>query len=94
MTPDSKRVLVIAAHPDDELLGCGGTVARHVRAGDCVTSVIVCEGESLRYGPNGVGQGSHIQAAARRLGVQDIRLLGFPDQGLDTINLTDIIGAI
>jgi LmbE family N-acetylglucosaminyl deacetylase len=92
--PDPRRVLVIAAHPDDELLGCGGTVARHVMAGDCVTSLIVCEGESLRYGLNGVGQGSHIKAAARRLGVQDVRMLGFPDQGLDTIHLTEVIGAI
>ena len=94
MTSDSKRVLVIAAHPDDELLGCGGTVARHVRAGDSVTSIIVCEGESLRYGPIGVGQRAHIQAAARRLGVEDVRLLGFPDQRLDTINLTDVIGCM
>jgi len=51
-----KPVLVIAAHPDDELLGCGGTAALHTRAGDAVTSVIVCEGESLRYGINGVRQ--------------------------------------
>jgi len=90
--PDPRRVLVIAAHPDDELLGCGGTVARHVRAGDSVTSIIVCEGESLRYGPIGVGQRAHIQAAARRLGVEDVRLLGFLDQRLYTINLTEVIG--
>ena len=94
MAHESKRVLVIAAHPDDELLGCGGTVARHVQAGDTVTSIIVCEGESLRYGPNGVGQRTHIQAAANRLGVKDVRLLGFADQRLDTINLTDVIGCI
>lgn len=85
------RVLVIAAHPDDELLGCGGTVALHTRAGDEVTSVIVCEGESLRYGPNGVGQKDHIRMAAATLGVQDVRTLGFPDQKLETITLTDLI---
>ncbi len=87
----ASRVLVIAAHPDDELLGCGGTVALHARAGDDVTSVIVCEGESLRYGPGGVGQGEHIRRAAETLGVQDVRTLGFPDQRLDTITLTEII---
>ncbi len=53
----TKRVLIVAAHPDDELLGCGGTVALHARAQDAVTSVIVCEGEPLRYGPDGVGGG-------------------------------------
>src|SRR6266542_4037985 len=63
----AKRILVIAAHPDDELLGCGGTVALHVKAGDTVTSVIVCEGESLRYGPGGVGQAEHIRRAAANL---------------------------
>ncbi len=40
----AKRILVVAAHPDDELLGCGGTVALHAREGDCLTAVIVCEG--------------------------------------------------
>ena len=87
----SRRVLVIAAHPDDELLGCGGTVALHTRAGDKVTSVIVCEGESLRYGTQGVGQAEHIRRAAATLGVCDVRALGFPDQRLDTMPLTDII---
>ncbi len=86
-----KRILVVAAHPDDELLGCGGTVALHARAGDCVTAVIVCEGESLRYGPNGVGQPEHTRRAAQTLGVQDVRSLGFPDQKLDTFPLTEII---
>ena len=87
----AKRILVVAAHPDDELLGCGGTVALHARAGDCVTAVVVCEGESLRYGPNGVGQAEHTREAARTLGVQDVRVLGFPDQKLDTLPLTEII---
>ena len=86
-----KRILVVAAHPDDELLGCGGTVALHARAGDCVTAVVACEGESLRYGPNGVGQAEHTREAARALGVQDVRVLGFPDQKLDTLPLTEII---
>ena len=86
-----KRVLVIAAHPDDEVLGCGGTVALHALAGDSVTSVIVCEGESLRYGSEGVGQREHTNRAAAALGVRDVRLIGFPDQRLDTLTLTEII---
>lgn len=86
-----KRVLVIAAHPDDELLGCGGTIALHTQRGDHVTSLVVCEGESLRYGPEGVGQGSHMENAAKVLGVQDVRALKFPDQRLDTFTLVDLI---
>jgi LmbE family N-acetylglucosaminyl deacetylase len=86
-----KRVLVVAAHPDDEVLGCGGTVALHVRAGDHVTSVIVCEGESLRYGTEGVGQSGDMARAARTLGVADVRTLKFPDQRLDTLSLVEVI---
>src|SRR5690606_3346666 len=86
-----RRVLVIAAHPDDELLGCGGTVALHTDRGDEVTSVVVCEGESLRYAGRQVGQARHMEEAAAVLGVEDVRSLGFPDQKLDTFTLTEII---
>lgn len=88
------NILVIAAHPDDELLGCGGTIALHTQKGDNVTVVIACEGESLRYGTQGVGQTNNIYAAAEVLGVKDVRLLGFPDQRLDTFTLTEIISPI
>jgi len=86
-----KEVLVIAAHPDDEILGCGGTIALHAMSGDHVTIVIVCEGESLRYRDGGVGQADHIKSAAQTLGIKDVRLLGFPDQQLDKMTLTEII---
>lgn len=89
-----KRVVVIAAHPDDEVLGCGGTIALHTRAGDEVTSVIVCEGESLRYGEGHVDQWVYMQKAAEVLGVQGVRALDFPDQRLDTFTLTEIIGPL
>lgn len=85
-----KRVLVVAAHPDDEVLGVGGTVARHVNQGDDVISIIICEGESLRYKKN-VGQKKAINEAGKVLGVREVRQLGFPDQRLDTYTLTDII---
>jgi len=90
----SRKVLVIAAHPDDELLGCGGTVALHIDAGDVVTVVIACEGESLRYGVGNVNQESDIQEAAKILGVQDVRTFGLPDQKLDTLNLVEIISLL
>jgi LmbE family N-acetylglucosaminyl deacetylase len=90
----NKRVLVIAAHPDDEVLGCGGTVALHTRQGHEATALIVCEGESLRYGDGGVGQASHSRSAADKLGLKEVRLLGFPDQKLDTLTLTEIITPI
>jgi N-acetylglucosamine malate deacetylase 1 len=90
----SRSVLVIAAHPDDEVLGCGGTVALHSRAGDEVTAVIACEGESLRYGPAGVGQSEHSRRAAEMLGLKESRRLGLPDQRLDTLTLLDLIAPL
>ena len=91
MTTPAGGVLCIAAHPDDEVLGCGGVLALHALNGEPVTIAIVCEGESLRYGPDGVGQSSHIQRAAAKLGCSNVHHLGFPDQALDTIRLTDLI---
>lgn len=90
---EMKKVLVVAAHPDDELLGVGGTVARHVRAGDEVYSVIACEGESLRYHKD-VGQAEAIKKAAEILGVRKVFHLKFPDQRLDTYTLVDIISPL
>ncbi len=87
----AKKIVVVAAHPDDEILGCGGTIALHARAGDHVTVVIMCEGESLRYGKKGVGQRDQAMRAAKELGIEDLQLLGFPDQRLDTITLTELI---
>jgi LmbE family N-acetylglucosaminyl deacetylase len=89
-----RRVLAIAAHPDDEVLGCGGTLALHARAGDEVTAVIACEGESLRYGPDGVGQSQHTRRAADVLGLVESRQLGFPDQRLDTLSLLELIAPL
>lgn len=87
----SDRVLVLAAHPDDELLGCGGTVALHAARGAHVTSVIACEGESLRYANGSVSLGDDAIRASRVLGVQDVRQLSMPDQGLDRMTLTELI---
>lgn len=89
-----KCVLVIAAHPDDEVLGCGGTIALHASQGHRVEAVIAAEGESLRYGPEGVGQSDHTERARQILGISKVHHLGFHDQRLDTVTLTDIISGI
>ncbi len=84
------RVLVVAAHPDDELLGAGGTLIKHAENGDCVRTVLMCEGESLRYGKNS-GQDEAISEAAQILGISRPITLGYPDQRLDTYTLTELI---
>jgi LmbE family N-acetylglucosaminyl deacetylase len=94
MPAEPTRVLVLAAHPDDEVLGVGGTVALHTTCGDSVTTVIACEGESLRYEGHGVDLPRHSQRAAETLGVSDLRLLNLPDQQLDRMSLCDVIRPI
>lgn len=84
------KVLIVAAHPDDELLGIGGIIKKHTNAGDQVRTIIMCEGESLRYGEN-VGQSVATEKAASILGVEKVYTLGYPDQKLDTFTLTELI---
>ena len=84
-------VLVIAAHPDDEVLGCGGAIALHRDAGDPVTVVIATRGRTAEDSSNGQPQFSYTSAAMKVLDVADYRFLGFPDQRMDTFGLTDII---
>lgn len=92
------NVLVIVAHPDDEILGCGGTIARHVASGDIVEILIVAEGATSRPGDNFSEQLNALQEAAknaaRAVGSQPPRFLGLPDNRLDSIPLLDIIQKI
>ncbi len=86
------RVLVIAAHPDDELLGLGGTVARHAREGDEVTAVVVSEGATSRYAQSGADDlRSSGRAAAAILGTRELRFIGLADQRLDAEPILEII---
>ena len=43
------KIFVVAAHPDDEVLGCGGTLLKHVSNGDKVFVLFVSDGVSARY---------------------------------------------
>ena len=89
------NVAVISAHPDDELLGLGGTVARHRDRGDRVRMAIMCEGISVRYEPERHAEvRMQAKAAAEILGVEDLVQKDLPDQRLDTLSLTDIVREI
>ena len=89
-------VLVIAAHPDDEILGCGATMARHAAAGDEVHVLIVGEGETSRgAGGDAVAdRGAAAKAAAKAVGAHAPRMLGLPDNRLDSLALLDIVQPI
>ena len=88
-----KRVLVIAAHPDDELLGCGATIAKHSSKGDEVKAIIMCEGETMRNQDSSLKRKCSLEAS-KILGVSEIIMIGYPDQHLDTLPLVDVITPI
>jgi len=91
-------VLVVAAHPDDEALGCGGTMARLADEGERIHVLFVADGVSAR-GQSHLDTGLEARrAAALRamdiLGAAPPIFLDFPDNRLDTVPLLDITQSI
>lgn len=90
----SKSVLVVAAHADDEALGCGGTIARHATSGDQVHVVFVADGVTSRLNAGGDELARRQQAteqARNILGIRSTTFLGLPDNRLDSLPLLDIV---
>lgn len=85
------NVLVVASHPDDEILGAGATLAGHASRGDQVHAVVLVEGASSRYGESmeQALQKAGLRAA-EQIGFASIRFEGLPDQRLDTVPLIEI----
>ena len=94
----SRRVAVIVAHADDEVLGCGGAIRKHTQAGDTVSVIILADGETSRGSqPNDKAiekREKSARAAAEILGVQNIVIHRFPDNRLDSIARLDIIKVV
>ena len=102
MIPMAKKILIVAAHPDDEILGCGGTAARCVKEGYEVYSVILGEGITSR---DAIRQKDirekeiaqlKIQAheANRVIGVKELFTFDFPDNRFDIIPMLNIVKVI
>jgi LmbE family N-acetylglucosaminyl deacetylase len=94
--------MCVLAHPDDESLGMGGTLARYAAEGVETYLVTATSGERGRSGsaepltPEEVGRlrQAELWAAARELGVREVSLLGYPDGDLDRANPAEAIGRI
>ncbi|MCX5780694.1 MAG: PIG-L family deacetylase [Firmicutes bacterium] len=82
-----ENVLVFAPHPDDDIIGCGGSVAHHINRGDQVAVVYMTSGEagSLKYEPAKLVSVREMEAqnAAAVLGVFDLTYLRYPDGYLE-----------
>lgn len=86
------NILVVAAHPDDEVLGCGGTLALHHQSGDDVTVIFMADGETSRQhnSENQTLREVAAHQAAKHLGVKSIHFLGLPDNAMDSLPLLEI----
>ena len=88
-------VAVIAPHPDDEVLGCGGTIARLANEGAAVHVVTVTRGQPPDFGPASVEQVmGEARAAHRLLGVRDSHFLDLPAARLDTVGQAEVNAAL
>jgi LmbE family N-acetylglucosaminyl deacetylase len=95
------NVLVVAAHPDDEVLGCGGTIAKLSAEGHAVSILILGEGVTSRYDkPEQADKKllsklhADAEKAGKSLGAKSVTLANFPDNRFDTVPLLDIIKAV
>lgn len=93
-----KNILVVAAHPDDELLGIGGTVKRLSKEGGCVRAVILAEGLTSRGDKRSDIDQSELKnlqkdarMAAEEVGYMSIDFCGFPDNRMDEVDLLNIV---
>ena len=95
---ENRKILVVAAHPDDEVLGCGGTLLRHASSGDTVSALIVAEGITSRLSVDDAKQLGELRKASNKsadiLGLSEITYLGYPDNKLDSITFLDIVQSI
>lgn len=89
------RLMCVLAHPDDESLGTGGTLAKYSAEGIDTYLVTATRGERGRFGagserpgPEVVGatRETELRAAARELGIREVTVLGYPDGGLDGVD--------
>jgi len=98
----SKKILIIASHPDDEVLGCFGTVARLIKEGYEAYTLILGEGKTSRDEQRIVENkkdeievlNTEIQNANDIIGIKKVFIESFPDNRFDSVDLLDIVKVV
>ena len=99
MKNSNSTVVVFAAHPDDDILGCGGTIAKLTQEGSKVHIVFLADGESSRGDITDINsliqqRKQDAKKALKILGCDSIEFLDFPDNRLDSLDLLDVVKKI
>lgn len=94
-------VLCVATHPDDEIIGVGGALARHAEQGDDVAVTILSEAGPARHDEMTPEVEERVlerqdctRRACRRLGVETVDFYDFPDNAFDDVPLLDLVKAV
>lgn len=91
----SSRVLVISVHPDDETLGCGGTILKHRNQGDELYWAIITRAHEPQWSAEIIARKAvEIQQVAEAYGVARYFHLEFPTVRMDTVPLIDVMEQI
>lgn len=86
------KILAISVHPDDETLGCGGTLLKHCAAGGSLFWLIVTRGREPRWSANDIQRKEkEVEQVAAAYDFKQVFRLGFPTVHMDTILLEDVI---
>lgn len=86
------KVLVISAHPDDETLGCGGTLLKHAAQGDTLSWIIVTEAHEPEWKAKIIQRmAGQVNRVAETYEMKECFKLGFPTTRLDTVPLVDVM---
>ena len=96
------KILIISAHPDDEVLGCGGSMAKWSKEGHEIHVLIMAEGETsrdkIRDRKSRAADLSHLANSTEKakdiLGVASVELLNYPDNRMDSVDLLDVVKSI
>ncbi len=91
------NVLIIVAHPDDEIIGIGGTAVRHVEKGDNVYALILGKGAMARDGADAQtikNLEQQTKNASKVIGFEEVFSYDFPDNRFDSVPRLDIIKVI